>query len=131
MARKKVQTAQKAVSAEAVKAAAPAAVKAPEVKEPEVKAPETKETEAKQPQKEAKKPAARKTAKKQEVKTSLSVQYMGKDVSEKDMIAMVKKDWTAKKNKVGDIRTMDLYVKVEENMVYYVINGTETGSVAI
>lgn len=131
MARKKVQTAQKAVSAEAVKAAAPAAVKAPEVKEPEVKAPEVKETEAKQPQKEAKKPAARKTAKKQEVKTSLSVQYMGKDVSEKDMIAMVKKDWTAKKNKVGDIRTMDLYVKVEENMVYYVINGTETGSVAI
>ena len=131
MARKKVQTAQKAVSAEAVKAAAPAAVKAPEVKEPEVKAPETKEAEAKQLQKEAKKPAARKTAKKQEVKTSLSVQYMGKDVSEKDMIAMVKKDWTAKKNKVGDIRTMDLYVKVEENMVYYVINGTETGSVAI
>ena len=131
MARKKVQTAQKAVSAEAVKAAAPAAVKAPEVKEPEVKAPETKEDEAKQLQKEAKKPAARKTAKKQEVKTSLSVQYMGKDVSEKDMIAMVKKDWTAKKNKVGDIRTMDLYVKVEENMVYYVINGTETGSVAI
>lgn len=131
MARKKVQTAQKAVSAEAVKAAAPAAVKAPEVKEPEVKAPETKETEAKQPQKEAKKPAARKTAKKLEVKTSLSVQYMGKDVSEKDMIAMVKKDWTAKKNKVGDIKTMDLYVKVEENMVYYVINGTETGSVAI
>ena len=131
MARKKVQTAQKAVSAEAVKAAAPAAVKAPEVKEPEVKAPETKETEAKQPLKEAKKPAARKTAKKLEVKTSLSVQYMGKDVSEKDMIAMVKKDWTAKKNKVGDIRTMDLYVKVEENMVYYVINGTETGSVAI
>ena len=131
MARKKVQTAQKAVSAEAVKAAAPAAVKAPEVKEPEVKAPETKETEAQQPQKEAKKPAARKTAKKQEVKTSLSVQYMGKDVSEKDMIAMVKKDWTAKKNKVGDIKTMDLYVKVEENMVYYVINGTETGSVTI
>lgn len=131
MARKKVQTAQKAVSAEAVKAAAPAAVKAPEVKEPEVKAPETKETEVKQPLKEAKKPAARKTAKKLEVKTSLSVQYMGKDVSEKDMIAMVKKDWTAKKNKVGDIRTMDLYVKVEENMVYYVINGTETGSVAI
>lgn len=131
MARKKVQTAQKAVSAEAVKAAAPAAVKAPEVKEPEVKAPETKETEVKQPLKEAKKPAARKTAKKLEVKTSLSVQYMGKDVSEKDMIAMVKKDWTAKKNKVGDIKTMDLYVKVEENMVYYVINGTETGSVAI
>ena len=131
MARKKVQTAQKAVSAEAVKAAAPAAVKAPEVKEPEVKAPETKETEVEQPLKEAKKPAARKTAKKLEVKTSLSVQYMGKDVSEKDMIAMVKKDWTAKKNKVGDIKTMDLYVKVEENMVYYVINGTETGSVAI
>ena len=78
-----------------------------------------------------KKVAAKKPAKKTEMKTNVSVQYMGKDISEKDMIALVKKDWTAKKNKVGDIKTMELYVKVEENRVYYVINGEATGSVEI
>lgn len=78
-----------------------------------------------------KKVTAKKTAKKAEMKTSISVQYMGKDVSEQEIIALVKKDWTAKNNKIGDIKTMELYVKVEENKVYYVINGEVTGSVEI
>lgn len=82
--------------------------------------------------KAAEKPAAeKKPAKKQEIKTAISVQYMGKDISDKDMVTLVKKDWTASKNKVGDIKTMELYVKTEENKIYYVINGTETGSVEI
>ena len=82
--------------------------------------------------KAAEKPATeKKPVKKQEVKTSIAVQYMGKDISDKDMAALVKKDWTNAKHKVGDIKTMDLYVKTEENKVYYVINGTETGSVEI
>lgn len=73
----------------------------------------------------------KKPVKKQEIKTGISVQYMGKDISDKDMVALVKKDWTASKHKISDIKTMDLYVKTEENKVYYVINGTETGSVEI
>ena len=114
MARKKTQAAGKAAAETAVKSAeAEAAGQAEGV----VKAPA--------------KPAARKTAKRPEIKTEISVQYMGKDISGKDMVAMVKKDWTGKMNKIGDIKTMELYVKVEENMVYYVINGSETGSVAI
>ncbi|MCD2493445.1 DUF6465 family protein [Lacrimispora sp. NSJ-141] len=80
---------------------------------------------------EAKNPAVRKPVKRTEMKTSVSVQYMGKDISDKEMVALIKKDWTAKKHKVSEIKTMELYVKVEENMVYYVINGEETGSVAI
>ena len=28
-----------------------------------------------------------------------------------------------------DLKEMDLYIKPEENAVYYVINGTETGAV--
>lgn len=43
------------------------------------------------------------------------------------MIAAVKKAWTKSGKKVGDIKTMTLYVKPEENAVYYVINDTETG----
>ena len=45
------------------------------------------------------------------------------------MIAAVKKAWTEAGHKVGDMKTMELYIKPEENSVYYVINGTETGKV--
>ena len=48
----------------------------------------------------------------------------------KDIIASVKKAWTKSGGKVGDIKSVDLYIKPEESAVYYVINKTETGSVA-
>ena len=57
------------------------------------------------------------------------VEYYGKQVEEKDIIARVKKAWTRSGKKVGDIKEMDLYIKPEEHAVYYVINGTETGAV--
>lgn len=79
--------------------------------------------------KEVVKKAKKATAKK-EIKTNLFVQCFGKEVEEKDMIASVKKAWTKEGNKVGDIKTITLYVKPEEDAVYYVINGTETGKVA-
>ncbi len=72
---------------------------------------------------------AKKAATKKEIKTTLFVQYFGKEVAEKDMIASVKKAWTNAGNKVGDIKTITLYVNPEESAVYYVINGTETGKV--
>ena len=68
-------------------------------------------------------------ATKKEMKTSLTVQYMGKEADEKAMIAAVKKAWRKDGHKVGDISTMELYVKPEENSVYYVINGSETGRI--
>lgn len=72
----------------------------------------------------------RKTAPKKEMKTTLIVEHQGKQVEDKDMIAAVKKAWTKSGRKIGDIKTMTLYVKPEEAAVYYVINATETGSVA-
>lgn len=101
--------------------------KVPETKAPETKAPETKAAEKKPA---AKKPAAKKPAAKKEMKVKAIVEYYGKQVEEKDMIANVKKAWTKSGKKVGDIKTMELYIKPEENAVYYVINGTETGAVA-
>lgn len=62
-------------------------------------------------------------------KTNLFVEYCGKQVEDKAMVASVKKQWTEAGNKVGDIKTMDLYVKPEEAAVYYVINETESGKV--
>ena len=55
---------------------------------------------------------------------------MGRQVEEKDMIAAVKKAWTKEnKKKVGDIKDIALYIKPEDGAVYYVVNGTDTGSV--
>ena len=86
------------------------------------KAAETKTT--------TKKPAAKKTTAKKDMKVKTVIEYYGKQVDEKDVIASVKKVWTKKGNKIGDIKTMELYIKPEEAAVYYVINGTESGAVA-
>lgn len=108
---------------ETVKKAAEAAET---VKKPAVK----KTTAAKKPVAE-KKPAARKTAAaKKEMKVNAYVEFAGRQVEEKTIVADVKKAWTKSGNKVGDIKTMELYIKPEESTAYYVINGTETGSVA-
>lgn len=88
-----------------------------------------------------KKPAAKKTAAKttttrktaaakKEMKVNAYVEFAGRQVEEKTIVADVKKAWTKSGNKVGDIKTMELYIKPEESTAYYVINGTETGSVA-
>ena len=63
-------------------------------------------------------------------KASMFVEYQGKQVEDKAIIASVKKAWTEAGNKVGDMKTMELYIKPEEDSVYYVINGTETGKVS-
>lgn len=66
--------------------------------------------------------------------SSLYVQFGGNEVKidEKAIVASVKKVWTAETGKkVGEIETMDLYLKAEEAAVYYVINGTDTGKVEL
>ena len=106
---------------------AEAAVKA----EAKAEAPKAEAKKAEEPKKETAKktPAKRITAK--DIKTSVVVQFAGKEVTEKDLIAAVKKAYTKKGNKVGDIKTIEIYVKPEESAVYYVINGTTSGSFGI
>ena len=77
-----------------------------------------------------KKTTAKKPAVKREIKVNTVVEYYGKQVEEIDMVAAVKKAWTKAGRKVGDIKTMELYIKPEEGAVYYVINGVDTGAVA-
>ena len=79
----------------------------------------------------AKKAPAKKAAKK-EVKAEISVQYAGKSYSNEDLMQIAKDVWRFDlKQKVADLVSVELYVKPEENMVYYVFNGTESGSFAI
>lgn len=95
----------------------------------EVKA-DAKEAKAEEKKLEVKKPSVKKATAKKEIKVKAFVEYYGKQVEEKEMIARVKKAWTKTGKKVGDIKTIELYIKPEEAAVYYVINGTETGAVA-
>lgn len=86
---------------------------------------ETKAAEKKAP---AKKAPAKKTAVKQEV----IVQFYGKEVKTDDLMKQVKEIWTkVLKNKVGDMKSVSLYVKPEESAVYYVVNGDVTGKIEL
>lgn len=99
------------------------AAEATETKEVKAEAPKAEAKKAEEPKKETAKktPAKRTTAK--DIKTSVVVQFAGKEVTEKDLIAAVKKAYTKKGNKVGDIKTIEIYVKPEESAAYYVVNG--------
>ena len=121
-----------------VKEAAPEAA-APEVKEivktPEVKAEEPKKEAAPKktaapkkaaaPKKEApaKQAPAKKAPVKKEIKTAVYVQYAGKEAEVEKLVAAAKKAYVAAGHKETDIKTVEIYVKPEENTAYYVING--------
>lgn len=65
------------------------------------------------------------------MKSTYNVEFAGNQIESKEVIARAKKVWvdTGNKNrKVKDLKTMDLYLKPEENAVYYVFNEEESGS---
>lgn len=67
--------------------------------------------------------------KKAELKSELHIQFEGKSYSQGDLMKMAKDVWKYDlKQKVGALATVELYVKPEENMVYYVMNKEFTGS---
>lgn len=120
---KKPAEEKKAEKKEAVKAEPEK--KAPAAKEAEAKAPETKEPAKKAP---AKKPAAKKA----ELKTEMFLQFDGKEYTEKELIKKVKEDWTkVLKNKVGDMKSVRIYLKPQENAAYYVVNDEVSGKVEL
>ena len=112
-----------------------AAVKEATAKTTAAKAAAVKETTASEgksaePAKEAKKAPARKTAARKapaakpvEVKSSVYVQFAGKEFSESSLTEAVKEAYTALGNRAEDIRTIDIYVKPEESVAYYTVNG--------
>lgn len=101
----KAAKAETAPKTEAVKAEAPKAEKAP-----------AKKTVArKAPAKKAAAPAA--------PAVTLTVQYMGKEMTEQAMVEAVKAQVQV------EIKTLALYAKPEEAAVYYVVNGDITGMV--
>lgn len=72
----------------------------------------------------AKKAPARRTAAKkaEDVKATVTIQFAGKEVVAKNILEEAKKAFAAA-NKGVEIKTIDIYVKPEENAAYYVVNG--------
>ena len=116
----------------AVEAAAPAAKAVKEAAAPAAKAvKEAAAPAAKAVKKEAAnaKTAVKKAAVKKEVETTVSVQFSGKSYTTQELVAIAKDVWKYDlKQKVSDFKSVELYVKPEENQAYYVINGEHTGS---
>lgn len=67
-----------------------------------------------------------------EPEVRMSIQFAGKSYNNVELVKIAKDVWKYDLDKdVNDIRTIDLYVKPEENKVYFVVNGTEEGSFCI
>ena len=96
-------------------------------KEVKVAAPAAKKAAAKKPAAKktaAKKPAAKKAAAKKTVAPKkFVIQANGNEVSYEAVVKKVNKAYK------DSIKTLEIYVKPEENKAYYFINGKDDGSV--
>ena len=73
--------------------------------------------------------AAKTTKKAAAVKENISIQFAGKEYTTEQLVKIAKDVWEFDlKKDPADFKEVQLYVKPEEAKVYYVINGTETGS---
>ena len=151
MAEKKTATAKPVAKAAVAKVeekkveAAPAKVEAPAKKEAAKKAaPAKKEVVKKEApaKKEAAKKAApaKKEAAKKEApakkaaakKEAIYVQFAGKSYSNEELLKIAKDVWVYDMGqKAADMKAVEIYVKPEESMAYFVVNGTENGSFMI
>ena len=100
---------------------------------------------AESPKAEAKKSVARKTTakaaakkttttrgRKAAVKEVVHVQFEGKSYTTEDLVKSAKDVWQYDlKQELSDFKSVEIYVKPEESLAYYVINGDVTGSFLI
>ena len=115
---------EEAPRAEEVKTEAPKAEKKPAA------AAEKKKPGRKSSAKTAeKKPAEKKTAVKKELKSDITVQFGGKSYTQEELVQIAKDVWKYDLNqKASDLTSIELYVKPEEHVAYYVMNKEFAGS---
>ena len=106
-----------------------------EVKAEAKKAPAKKATTKKAAVKEevkAEEPAKKAPAKKATLKTEVTLQFAEKSYTEESLVTIAKDVWKFDlKQKATDLKSVELYVKPEEGLCYYVFNGDVTGSFVI
>ena len=65
------------------------------------------------------------------MKSNVILEFQGNQVEVKDIVEMAKKTWKDSGNKVSDLKDMRLYVKPEENAIYYVFNDSVDGRLSL
>ncbi len=131
-----VKTEEKKAPVETVKATV--ATKSQEPAKTAVKAAVKEEKKEAEKKPAAKKTAVKKTAEKKktavkkaavaETVSSVILQYGGREIQADDLIQRVKDIWAGEGKAAEELKDVKLYVKPEEYMVYYVVNGDITGS---
>ena len=77
-------------------------------------------------------PAKKAAAKKDSVKVSVTLQFAEKSYTEEDLVNIAKDVWKFDLSQNdADLKTVELYVKPEEGLCYYVFNSDMTGSFVI
>lgn len=62
-------------------------------------------------------------------KKNVIIQYQGRERMEENLLALIKRDILNKGMKDEDIEEVNIYVKPEEQTVFYVVNQTVEGSI--
>ncbi len=62
------------------------------------------------------------------MKATLYMEFQGKQLDEKEIEAKAKNIWVENGNKASDLKSLKLYIKPEENTVYYVFNDEVSGA---
>lgn len=62
------------------------------------------------------------------MKISLKVEIQGKSIDKKNLTITVKELWKKNGGKIKDIKTLDMYLNLDESKCYYVINLKNKGS---
>lgn len=65
------------------------------------------------------------------MKANVYVEFFGEQVDQAELIAEAKKIWKGLGKKASDLKKIELYIKPEDDRVYYVFNGKTTGSFPI
>ncbi len=135
---KKAKTTAKAVPVKEEVKAAEVKTEVKPVSKEEAKAPAkktagrkatVKKTAAAKKETEKKAVGRKPAAKKAEIQQTVNFQFSGKSYTPEDLVRSCKDVWKYDLNgKEEDIKSIELYVKPEENTTYYVINGDVTGS---
>ena len=126
----KKETAKKAapVKKETAKKEAPAKKEAAKKAAPAKKETAKKAAPAKKEAAKKEAPAKKAAAKKE----AIYVQFAGKSYSNDELLKIAKDVWVYDMGqKAADMKSVEIYVKPEESMAYFVVNGTENGSFMI
>ena len=131
---KKTTTAKTTTAKKATTTKAATTKKATTAKTTTTKAAATKKTTTTKKATTAKTTTARKTATTKKAETmhiSLHVQYAGRELSHEHITERCVENYIAAGNKKSSIKTLETYVKIEDNTAYYVVNSNYRGHVVL